>query len=43
VLIPIFIFIVWIGVYPNTFLKLTDAFSVSLLHQVTASSSSLIK
>ncbi len=43
VLIPIFIFIVWIGVYPGTFLKLTDAVSASLIHQVTTASSVLVK
>ena len=43
VLIPIFIFIVWIGVYPTTFLKLTDAVSASIIHQVTTASSVLVK
>ena len=43
VLIPIFIFIVWIGVYPGTFLKLTDAVSASIIHQVTTASSVLVK
>ncbi|MCK9425547.1 MAG: NADH-quinone oxidoreductase subunit M [Ignavibacteriaceae bacterium] len=43
VLIPIFVFIVWIGVYPGTFLKLTDAVSASIIHQVTTASSVLVK
>jgi NADH-quinone oxidoreductase subunit M len=43
VLIPIFILIVWIGVYPGTFLKLTDAVSASIIHQVTTASSVLVK
>ena len=43
VLIPIFVFIVWIGVYPSTFLKLTDAVSASLIHQVTTASTILVK
>lgn len=43
VLIPIFIFIFWIGVYPTTFLKLTDAFTSSLLKQVVTSAAMVIK
>ncbi len=43
VLIPIFVFIIWIGVYPGTFLKLTDAVSASIIHQVTTASSILVK
>jgi NADH-quinone oxidoreductase subunit M len=34
VLIPIFIFIVWIGVYPSTFLNLTNTSSSSIINQV---------
>jgi NADH-quinone oxidoreductase subunit M len=34
VMIPIFIFIVWIGVYPGTFLKLTEASVQSVLVHV---------
>jgi NADH-quinone oxidoreductase subunit M len=34
-MIPIFIFIVWIGVYPSTFLKLTEASVQSILQQVS--------
>ncbi len=37
VLIPIFIFIVWIGVYPNTFLKLTEKANKGIIQQVTTS------
>lgn len=33
VLIPIFIFIIWIGVYPNTFLKLSETSSQALIDQ----------
>jgi NADH-quinone oxidoreductase subunit M len=36
VLVPIFIFIVWIGVYPGTFLKLTQASVQSILGQVSS-------
>ena len=35
VLIPIFIFIVWIGIYPSTFLQLTESASRSILQQVS--------
>ena len=34
VLIPIFIFIVWIGVYPSTFLNLTNTSSNNIINQV---------
>jgi NADH-quinone oxidoreductase subunit M len=34
VLIPIFIFIVWIGVYPSTFLNLTNTSSNSIINRV---------
>lgn len=34
VLIPIFIFIVWIGFFPNTFLKLSETSSQGLIDQV---------
>jgi NADH-quinone oxidoreductase subunit M len=36
VLIPIFIFIVWIGVYPGTFLKLTEKASNVIIQQVVS-------
>jgi NADH-quinone oxidoreductase subunit M len=32
VLIPIFIFIIWIGIYPGTFLKLSEVYSKSLVN-----------
>lgn len=34
VLIPIFIFIIWIGIQPNTFLKISDKSTKKLIHQV---------
>ncbi|NWF50877.1 MAG: NADH-quinone oxidoreductase subunit M [Ignavibacteriaceae bacterium] len=34
VVIPIFIFIVWIGLYPNTFLKLSDKSTSKVIEQV---------
>lgn len=34
VLIPIFIFIVWIGIYPNTFLKVSEKSSEKVIEQV---------
>jgi NADH-quinone oxidoreductase subunit M len=43
VIIPILIFIVWIGVYPNTFLKLTEASTQSILQQVGVFSTSILK
>lgn len=43
VLVPILIFIVWIGVYPNTFLKLTESSTQSILQQVGTYSISLLK
>jgi len=36
VLIPIFVFIVWIGIYPSTFLNLTEAASQSILNHVSS-------
>ncbi len=35
VLIPIFVFIVWIGIYPSTFLNITETASQSILQQVS--------
>ena len=43
VIIPILIFIVWIGVYPNTFLKLTEVSTQSILQQVGTFSINLLK
>ena len=34
VMIPIFIFIVWIGIYPNTFLKISDKSTAKVIEQV---------
>ncbi len=34
VLFPIFIFIVWIGIYPNTFLKVSDKYSAKIVKQM---------
>lgn len=34
VMIPIFIFIVWIGIYPSTFLKVSEKTSAKIIHQV---------
>lgn len=43
VLAPIFIFIVWIGIYPSTFLDLTEIASQSILQQVSSYSINLLK
>ncbi|MBX3007791.1 MAG: NADH-quinone oxidoreductase subunit M [Melioribacteraceae bacterium] len=43
VLAPIFIFIVWIGIYPSTFLNLTEIASQSILQQVSSYSINLLK
>ncbi|MEJ5262974.1 MAG: NADH-quinone oxidoreductase subunit M [Ignavibacterium sp.] len=34
VMIPIFIFIVWIGIYPSTFLKVSEKTTAKIIHQV---------
>jgi NADH-quinone oxidoreductase subunit M len=34
VMIPIFIFIVWIGIYPTTFLKVSDKSTAKVIKQV---------
>lgn len=34
VMIPIFIFIVWIGIYPGTFLKVSESTTQKIIHQV---------
>jgi len=36
VLVPIFIFIVWIGIYPSTFLKVSDKTSENIIKMVTS-------
>jgi NADH-quinone oxidoreductase subunit M len=43
VLLPIFIFIIWIGIYPSTFLDLTDLSTKSILQQVSAYTFDLLK
>jgi NADH-quinone oxidoreductase subunit M len=43
IIIPIFIFIVWIGVYPSTFLGLTETASDSIVKQVLSFSTNVIK
>jgi NADH-quinone oxidoreductase subunit M len=43
VLIPIFVFIIWIGIYPGTFLKLTEASTQTILQQVGTFTGNLIK
>jgi NADH-quinone oxidoreductase subunit M len=43
ILIPIFIFIVWIGVYPSTFLGLTESASDSIVKHVLSFSTNVIK
>ena len=35
VLIPIFIFIIWIGIYPSTFLNVSSKTSEKIIQQVT--------
>lgn len=34
VMVPIFIFIVWIGIYPSTFLKVSEKTTQKIIHQV---------
>lgn len=36
VIIPILIFIVWIGIYPSTYLNMTKQSTAKILHQVTS-------
>jgi NADH-quinone oxidoreductase subunit M len=36
VLIPIFIFIVWIGIYPSTFLNVSTKTSEKIINMVTS-------
>lgn len=43
VIVPILIFIVWIGVYPSTFLKLTEVSTQSILQQVGTFTIDLMK
>lgn len=34
VIVPIFVFIVWIGIYPSTFLKVSEKTTEKIIHQV---------
>ncbi len=43
VLVPIFVFIVWIGIYPNTFLHLTDASTKMLIDRVSSFTINLLR
>jgi NADH-quinone oxidoreductase subunit M len=41
--IPFIILIIWIGIYPDTFLRLTDASTKLILNQVGAQTINLLK
>lgn len=43
VLVPIMVFIVWLGVYPQTFLGLTDAPATGIVNSVLEAASGIIK
>ena len=43
VLVPVFVFIVWIGIYPNTFLDISKTFSGKIINKVTVENTSKIK
>jgi NADH-quinone oxidoreductase subunit M len=43
VLIPIFIFIVWIGIYPSTFLKVSEKSSAKVIEQVHVQAQAVIE
>ncbi|MDP4115880.1 MAG: NADH-quinone oxidoreductase subunit M [Bacteroidota bacterium] len=43
VLIPVFVFIFWIGIYPNTFLNISKTFSARIVNQVTTDNAAKIK
>ncbi len=43
VVLPIFFFIIWIGIFPSTFLKLTEASTNSILKHVFSSVSEFVK
>jgi len=43
VMIPIFIFIIWIGIYPSTFLKVSEKTSAKIIEQVLPSKQVTIK
>lgn len=43
VMIPIFIFIVWIGIYPGTFLKVSETTTQKIIHQVFSPDKVILK
>ncbi len=43
VLVPIFIFIVWIGIYPSTFLKVSDKSTAKVIEQVHTQTQAVIE
>ena len=43
VMVPIFIFIIWIGIYPSTFLKVSEKTSAKIIQQVLPSNHVTIK
>lgn len=43
VLVPIFIFIVWIGIYPGTFLKVSDKSTAKVIEQVHVQTQAVIE
>jgi NADH-quinone oxidoreductase subunit M len=43
VLLPIFIFIVWIGIYPSTFLKVSEKSSAKVIEQVHVQTQAVIE
>src|SRR3989339_841304 len=43
VMVPIFIFIIWIGIYPGTFLKVSEKTSAKIIEQVLPSNQVTIK
>ena len=43
VLIPIFIFIVWIGIYPGTFLKVSEKSTARVIEQVHVPTQAVIE
>ena len=43
VMVPIFIFIIWIGIYPSTFLKVSEKTSAKIIEQVLPSNQVTMK
>ncbi|MGE5411024.1 MAG: hypothetical protein ACM3MI_08690, partial [Clostridiales bacterium] len=43
ILIPIFIFILWIGIYPGTFLKLSEKSTNAVIQQVLSNPNTDVK